>query len=61
MLNHQQIKNIEEIEAATIKNYLNKNLKYLIIGGHETIGSGIVELKVLSKKDEHTKEKSTPN
>ena len=61
LLKHLQIEDIEKIEAATIKNYLNKNLKYLIIGGHETIGSGIVELKVLSKKDEHTKEKSTPD
>lgn len=61
LLKHLQIEDIKNIEAATIKNYLNKNLKYLIIGGHETIGSGIVELKVLSKKDEHTKEKSTPN
>jgi CRISPR-associated RAMP protein, Cmr4 family len=52
-----KIKNIEEINEIKIREYLSENLRFLIIGGHETIGSGIVEFKSLTKKVEQTEEK----
>ena len=42
-----EIKEIKDIDETKIRNYLEKNLKLLVIGGHETIGSGIVKLKFL--------------
>jgi CRISPR-associated protein Cmr4 len=42
-----EINEIKDIDETKIRNYLKKNLKLLVIGGHETIGSGIVKLNFL--------------
>jgi len=42
-----EIEEIKDIDETKIRNYLENNLKLLVIGGHETIGSGIVKLKFL--------------
>jgi CRISPR-associated protein Cmr4 len=42
-----EINEIKDIDETKIRNYLEKNLKLLVIGGHETVGSGIVKLRFL--------------